>query len=153
MPKRYPFLFLFITVALVASCCIYVCAENEVLLQAKVDKDKMSLGDTLTFIVILSGEFKSSPSIKLPELDGFGVISSARSQNISIIKSQTKISTEFVYILKPAKTGRLTIGKCTLLLNKRSYATEPIEIEVLEAKEMPEEGPPVKLDASKGLTL
>lgn len=68
-----------------------------------------------------------------PDFSGFSVISGpARSSSTTIINGQMSQELSYVYTLQPQRTGRLTIGRATILVGNNRMSTEPITVEVVE---------------------
>lgn len=110
---------------------------GELNFSASVDKTELGLDDYLTLTVTVSGENVGSvPSPKLPELSAFdiGGQSSSQSTSIQIINGRMtqRQTINFIYTLYPKKTGKFTIGSCTLEYKNNIYKTEPIEITVVK---------------------
>jgi hypothetical protein len=118
-------------------------AKEEVSILSKVDKTKINLDQTLTLIVSLEGNFKKTPTIKLPSLKEFEVVATTSSYNFSLRAKETSTIYNFQYVLKPKIEGKISIGSVELKYKDRFYKTEPIEIEVMASlKEVPQKPPP-----------
>jgi len=102
-----------------------------------VDKNKVSLNDTLRFTLDVSGDTKITPDIKSPDFkQNFHVVSSGQSQRISLGGDQSSIVMRYEFILQPKETGRFTIGEVQVKIKGKVYKTEPIEIEVVPAEKL-----------------
>jgi hypothetical protein len=102
---------------------------------ATVDKTEASLDDQITLTVSVSGNVKSIPQPQLPSLVDFTIYTAGRSQNISYVNGQMSSSVSFNYVLVPKKAGKFTIGPAQIVLEGKTYQTNPIEITVLAGAE------------------
>ena len=82
---------------------------------ASVDKTEVGLGDPITLKITLVGKGGNLPEPKLPDLSGFDVYSSGRSQNISIVSGAFSSTLDLSYILVPKKVGEMIIGPVVVL--------------------------------------
>ena len=104
---------------------------------ARVDKHQVTLDDTLTLTVIVEGETRSLPAPEIPPISGFRTYSSSRSQNISIVNGEIFASVTFRYILVPQSIGKVTIPSIQVVHHGRSYETNPISVEIVQATTSP----------------
>jgi hypothetical protein len=107
---------------------------------ASVDKTEVGLDDQITLTISVSGNVKSIPQPRLPSLEGFTVYSAGRSQNFTYSGGKIASSVTFNYILVPRKAGKFTIGSAEIVLDGKTYKTDPINITVA-AGEKPEATP------------
>lgn len=112
-----------------------VCAQADeapVKIKASVDKNEAALNNYLNYrVVISSSRGLDNPTIKLPGLDkDFIILSSARSQNISIAKMMTVSEIIIDYILQPKKAGEVTIEAVELSYQGKVYKSESLTITV-----------------------
>ncbi len=128
-------LFLFFSIFLIKpSFC------QDVSFNAVVDKTEVGMDDQITLTISVSGNVKSIPEPKLPSLEGFTVYSAGRSQNFTYSGGKITSSVTFNYILVPRKTGKFTIGSAQIVLDGRTYKTDPMNITV-SAEEKPDAEP------------
>jgi len=119
------------------SLCFFVsisvrAVAQDVSFQASVDRKKAGLDSTIILDLTATGVQNVSP-VQLPEIDGFKSRYIGPSTSISIINGQQSSSVSQKYILYPQKTGVLTIPAFTVTIEGKPYATEPIEVEILES--------------------
>ena len=107
---------------------------------AVVDRTEVGLDDQITLTISVSGQVKSIPQPELPSLEGFTVHSAGRSQNFTYSGGKIASSVTFNYILVPRKAGKFTIGSAEIVLDGKTYKTDPINVTV-SAGEEPESAP------------
>lgn len=105
------------------------CAQVQI--TARVDQEVVSQDETVELTVTVAGDGLSlitEPT--LPTLSGFQVVGTATQQSISLAGGSMQTTMNYVYDLKPTRTGALTIPAVTLSLRSRTYRTEPITVTV-----------------------
>ena len=103
--------------------------DKEIKLIARVDKNKISLEDTIRLSITVNG-LTNAPEPQLPPLPGFRVRSSSTSSSTQIINGQRNISVTYIYQLVPLKTGSFIFEPATLQYAGITYQTKPITITV-----------------------
>jgi hypothetical protein len=101
-------------------------------IKASVDKQEIGVGDPVTLHVIITGRGGTLPEPTMPDLSGFEVYSSGRSQNISIINGAFTSSLDLNYVLVPKKVGEVIIGPIVVRDGSGMAATDPIKINVTQ---------------------
>ena len=114
--------------------------SKDISFNALVDKTEVGLDDQITLTISVSGNVKSIPQPQLPSLEGFTVYSAGRSQNFTYSGGKIASSVTFNYILVPRKAGKFTIGSAQIVLDGKTYRTDPINI-TISAEEEPEAAP------------
>ncbi|OGS20077.1 MAG: hypothetical protein A2252_08600 [Elusimicrobia bacterium RIFOXYA2_FULL_39_19] len=109
-------------------------SAQDINLSASVDRNTISLGESITLQIIVSGNSSNIPEPKLPGIDGFSISSSGRSQNVSIVNGSVSSAVTFSYVLTPQREGKFQIGSATLNVNNQAYSTQPIEITVTQGQ-------------------
>ncbi len=110
---------------------------------AAVDRTDLSLGETVTLEIVMSGEFDQA---KGPEMPDFQVVGRSSGSSISIINGQVSRQQKTTVSIAPTKPGKLTIGKIELLKDGRVIASSPpIKITVRDG-----EGEPPPAQAPSG---
>jgi hypothetical protein len=104
--------------------------SQDITFNAGVDKTEVGLDDQITLTISVSGNVKSIPQPNLPSLKGFTVYSAGRSQNFTYSGGKISSSVTFNYILTPRKEGKFTIGSAEIVLDGKTYKTNPIEVTV-----------------------
>lgn len=107
-------------------------ASDDIQIKAFVDKNSLKQDDTLILSVDITGDISSTPKINLPDLnEGFDILSTSQSQNISLMGKESKLVVKFKYVLLPKRQGKITIDSIEADYKDEVYKTDPIEIEVL----------------------
>lgn len=111
--------------------------------KAEVDKLSMAADEGLTYKLVITSSLKKIPQPKLPKFEGFIILSNARTSQISISGGTQKTLVVYVFILAPAKTGKLKIEPSQIKIEGRSYSSAAFEIEVGPGKTKPQQKPPL----------
>jgi len=109
-------------------------AQSEVNLTATVDSRVVRLGESFFYTVMVSG-MMDPPAVRLPQMpESFTVHGPSTSKRFEMGTGRGISSTaQFTYTIIPRQAGKFTIGRATLTTNGETYATEPIEIEVVSS--------------------
>ena len=112
-------------------------AERIVSLDARVDRSKVDIQDTITLTVTAHTEnVKSLPKPELPALGDFTVTGERTSSSLSVSivngKRTQKREQSFIYTLKPQNTGTFTIDAITIVYKGVTYGTSPITVTVID---------------------
>jgi len=116
--------------AFFANLALVACAA-ELSVTAYVDKNTAGVGEPVQLTVEVRGASASLPEPQLPSLPNFEVVSSARSQNISIINGRVESALTFSYTLVPRFVGKAVIGPITVESEGRQWATQSIEVTIV----------------------
>ena len=129
-------IFLFVaTVSLLIFFAVIQTEPTDFDIKSCVDKNRVSLNDTLRFTLDVSGDTKITPDIKLPDFkQNFHMVSSGQSQRISLGGDQNSLGIRYEFILQPKEVGKFTIGEVEVKFKGKLYKTEPIDIEVMPAE-------------------
>ena len=103
---------------------------------AEVDRTRLSTDETLTLTVVIHGSGEI-PSHSLPHLSDFDVVDQRESSWTSTRNQQTSTEVVYRYTLRPIRPGRATIGAFSVTVDGRTFATDPIEIEVSQGSARP----------------
>lgn len=99
---------------------------------AEVDRTSVALGETVTLTVTVRSDSISAPTPDMPVLDGFDILSTSTSSSLSLVNTRVESSSTYVFVLRPLRSGTLTIPPYGVELDHRTYQSEPIQIEVGE---------------------
>lgn len=121
-----------------------VCApvSHAVQVSARVDRNQMALGDTLTYSIVVSSEDSVSVSEpSLPPLEGFELLNAwTSSESRSLFANgvfQVEQIKNFNYMLAPLKPGELRIDPASINVNGQVKQTNSINIKVLPQGQAP----------------
>ncbi len=114
---------------------------REIVVASQVDKVRLTMEEPLTFSVTITGPVTSTPRVTLPSLEGFAVLSTGQSQQVTMRAGATQLSVTLQYILAPTAPGKQTLGPVTVEHEGQRYQTAPIEVEVTGAPRPPVERP------------
>jgi hypothetical protein len=131
-------------IVLISLLLFVVEALAETSLKAEVDKTSLTTDEDLTYKLIITSSAKRIPKPKLPTFDGFAVLSNAQTSQISISSGTQKSLLIYVFLLAPAKTGKLRIEPSRIEIEGKSYASEAFKIQVKQGKTKPQVKPEQK---------
>ncbi len=102
-------------------------------IRAEVDRTELSTDEMLTLTVTLAASsLLDAPTPSLPDLQGFQVVSSSTSTQVSIANADIQLQAVYVYGLQPYQAGDLTIGPISATYGGQTYSTQPVTVHVVE---------------------
>jgi len=136
-PKaKYPtikYLLAFLLASLLVSFVGLGAAQAQSPIRAEVDRTALSTDETLTLTVTLdTSSILNSPTLSLPDLQGFRVVGSSTSTQIGIINGDIETQAVYVYRLQPIQAGDLTIEPISVTLGGQTYSTQPMTVHVTQ---------------------
>ncbi len=117
-------------------------AQGNGVITASVDRTRLSTDETLTLTVTLNTNGSNPPNPTLPSLEGFTIVGSGTSSQISIVNGAMSTQLIYSYRLQPYATGDLVIDPISVTLNGQTYSTEPITVQVTQGTGTPPTAPP-----------
>ncbi|MFQ5577310.1 MAG: BatD family protein, partial [Anaerolineae bacterium] len=135
----------FCLITVIAFSLVAAPARAQSPLTAEVDRAGLSTDESVTLTVVVTGSALNPPQPSLPPLDGFEVIGSSSSSQISIVNGNVTAQGVYRYRLRPLQTGELVIGPVSATINGQSYTTDPIAVQVTPGNAPatpPEQAPP-----------
>jgi len=126
---------------LVVSALLCANAAAQITFTASVDKNVVAVGDTIVLTLTMAGA-PQFPDPELPPLIGFDLLHD-RGTRISstFVNGVMTSSVARQYTLAPREKGNFVIGAATLRYDGTVYRTEPIQVQVVTATELPQEVP------------
>jgi hypothetical protein len=112
-------------------------AQGTAGLTATVDRNSLTIGETLTLTLTLSAPDFYIPQLTLPSLQDFQVVGTGQSTQMSIINGNSTTTVTYTYQLQPLITGDLTIPAFSLDLNGQALSTDPIVVSVSQSSGAP----------------
>ena len=103
---------------------------------ATVDRNTLTTDDVLTLSVAIDAN-NGTPQPLMPPLDGFNIISTSTSTNMSLINGVVSGQVTYLYFLQPVRTGPLAIPSISAIINGQTYATLPLLIQVSQGSVVP----------------
>ena len=122
------FVILVVTIAFLRLVTIVQAQE---VVSAQVDRVNLSTDETLTLSVTVNANATNLPNPTLPALDGFTIVGTGSSSQISIINGAMSAQMVYNYRLQPYQAGDLVIEPISLTLNGQTYTTNPITVKVV----------------------
>lgn len=101
---------------------------------ARVDASRITIDDQLMLTVSLSGDHANKagdPDLSM--IEGFRVVGSSQSSNISIVNGDVSRIKEFTYTLLPKKVGTHRIGPIAVAIGRQRHKTNAVVVEVFES--------------------
>ncbi|MDR2358601.1 MAG: BatD family protein [Prevotellaceae bacterium] len=112
--------------------------------------DDVSLSVSAPRVVAVNEQFRATFSVNAnvdnftpPDFSGFHVIagpSRSEEQMVQIIngKQSHTQTTRFIYVLQAVKEGNVTLGAASVAVDKKTYQSQPVTIEVVKAEDAPQ---------------
>jgi len=107
--------------------------SDDIRLSASVDKNQLTLEDSIELSVTIHGVRKAS-NLELPPLPDFEVRSAGTQSSTQIFNSDIRTSTTHKYLLIPKNLGSFVIGPAILNLTGTVYKSDPIIVSVEKPK-------------------
>jgi hypothetical protein len=111
-------------------------------IHAEVDRTSLSTGETLMLTVTVNNSTAlTAPRPGVPALQGFNIVSTSSSTQISILNGDMSSQEVYRYVLQPYEAGDLVIEPISLSLGGQTYSTQPIAIQVSQGTGVPAPAP------------
>lgn len=125
---RYLIVFLIASSTTISSLC-----SQDVLFYAQTDAKQIVAGNY--FEVTFTLENAKGQSFVPPDFSDFEILSGpSRSSQMSIVNGRMSQKMSFSYGLTVMKPGKVRLGAATITVNGKKYSSDPITIDVLQAK-------------------
>ncbi|MCB1800809.1 MAG: protein BatD [Gammaproteobacteria bacterium] len=106
-------------------------------LDARLDRNRISEGETVMLMLSTSGDSDGAPDLA-PLLQDFDVLNRSQSSSFSMINGRTRSSREWQVVLAPKRAGTLTVPA----LHMGAVSSRPLTLEVLPPGQADPNGPP-----------
>ncbi|OQY46578.1 MAG: hypothetical protein B6242_07360 [Anaerolineaceae bacterium 4572_78] len=127
--KQICFIFI-LTIIIIVSISLVGYAQNPI--TAQVDHANLATGEVLLLTVTVESQSLNPPQPFLPSLDGFDIIGTSTSSQISLVNNVISSKGTYRYQLQPTMAGDLIIPPITVTIDGQTYDTEPINIVVTQ---------------------
>lgn len=127
--KIFNILFLF------ALTSVLALAQN-ITFKAEANKKTVAVGDHLQigfFIEAEQMDYTIDKPMRYPDHQGFRIIGEEKTQQVQYINGKGLVQDGIILIFQAEREGKFKIGTARISIDGKSYATKPIEIEVLKA--------------------
>ncbi len=105
----------------------------DITFESTVNSNKVSIKEAIQLTLTVTGYKDNLDPVSLPNIDGFDARYVGPSTSISIVNGAYHSERSFNYNLFPNKTGHFQIPAINATIGGQSYATKPIEVDVLDA--------------------
>ncbi|NQT35623.1 protein BatD [bacterium] len=117
-------------VLILAICLLPVISSAAIELTAEVDNLSPTVGSRISYSITISGG-TSLPDIELPDLNNFEIVMGpSSSTSIQMINGRVSRSKTLTYILRPLKSGHLSLGPIKVKHRRKTYVSNTIELDV-----------------------
>lgn len=117
-----------VTLALLAGPAL---AQTDEVVTAVLDRNTLSTDELVLLTVTVNG---TNARPQLPVLNGFNIVGSSQSTQISIINGDFATQGVYQFQLQPTQTGILTIDPIMVDANGQTFATQPLQVQVTQGQ-------------------
>jgi len=117
---------------------------------ATINAPEATVEDQLLLTLTIEGSRSAQPT--LPELSDFEVYPRGQSTQMSFVNGRVTSSVSHNYLLVPKRAGTFTIGPATVELDGQVYASQPIEVSILDASQQPQQSRDLFISAKVSTT-
>ncbi len=142
MKSRTKYLIPVILVLLFLSFVGVSAAQGQETIVAQVDRTTLSTDEMLTLTVTINAASMNSPTPSLPNLQGFNIMGTSTSSQMSMINGAVSSRLSHLYRLQPYEAGDLVIEPIHVTMNGQTFSTEPIVVHVVQGTGAPGTGAP-----------
>lgn len=107
-------------------------AQSSGVVTAEVDRTNLTTDETLILTILVDSAAGQPSRPVLPDLDGFNILGTSQSTQMSIINGSLSADTVYSYQLRPSKTGKLGIPAVSVSVGGQTYSTNPIQVNVTQ---------------------
>ena len=139
--------------AVLAMLLLTVPALAQSPITAKVNRTDITTDETVNLVVTVSSQSLAAPRPELPPLDGFEIVGTGSTSQISMVGTKITSEARYRFQLRPTKTGKLTIPPITLTVNGQTYSTDPLTVTVTQGTAPPQPATPQQRNTTAPDTL
>ncbi|HXH28990.1 MAG TPA: BatD family protein, partial [Candidatus Polarisedimenticolia bacterium] len=120
------------TIVVATALGAHLAAAQDVSVRARVDRTSIAQDEEVVLSIdILATNYDQATPPDLSRLSDFDIESGPNvSSRFQWINGKTSASRTYSYVLRPRRTGTLTIPSLGLLIQGRTYRTRPLQVEV-----------------------
>jgi len=108
---------------------------TQVEFKAELSRTKIGLNENVRINFVMNAD---GDNLQLPSFDNFRIVSGPSQQmSTSIVNGKRSFSKSFGYTLQPTKKGVLTIGSASVIIDGKTYKTDPIQITITDPVQRP----------------
>jgi len=133
-------------------CCVVFAPgtyAQDIRFEAHVDRTTISLAENFQLNLTVSGE-QNAPDFRLPDIEGFIVRGTTSSSNVQYKNGKVSTSVTRIYLLEPLRTGTFTLGPYSLTIANKTFNTEPVTVNVIDAAASSQKQPSSVPQSSQG---
>ena len=130
MNKKQKVFITIISAILLSLLSIPAFAQSQEVVRAEVDRSEITIDEFLTLSVWVDTGYGPASEPALPAMEGFDVVGTSTSTQMSIINGSVTSEKVFHYTLRPRAAGEFNIGSITVVQNGQNHNTRPITVNV-----------------------
>ncbi len=126
-------IFKFFLTALLMGWAAHCSAQVQI--SASVDKKSVDIAEDISLVITVSAPSVDISAPLMPSLPNFNIYSAGKSHSIGQVNGNVIVTTvKYYFILSPRFPGNSTIGSFSVDVDKKTYKTDPIEVEVFRSE-------------------
>ena len=130
MNKKQKVIITIISAIILSLLSIPAFAQSQEVVRAEGDRREITTDEVLTLSVWIDTGYGPASEPTLPALEGFDVIGTSTSTQMSIIIGSVTSEKVFHYTLRPRAAGEFIIGSITVVQNGQYHNTPPMMVKV-----------------------
>ncbi|WP_138430828.1 BatD family protein [Fodinibius saliphilus] len=109
-------------------------AQSDVSVDASVSETTIYTGERVSYSVEISGSFNNVSRPKLPEFEGFRLLSNnpSTSRSYSFVNGKSSTTYTYNYYLIAQQKGEHQIPSATITIDSEEYKTDPINVKIVD---------------------
>ncbi len=105
-------------------------ATHGATLEATLDRDSITLGETAVLRIRIPGANAQSPP-RIPEVNGLDFAPSGNGMSVSFENGRQTVVNELIYAVNASRTGDFTIGPIAVAVGNQILRADPVKLTVL----------------------
>ncbi len=99
-------------------------------IRSEVDKTELTTDEVLTLTVTVAGQTGSAQDHVLPVIENVNIVGRGSWMSVTTVNNRSTFERAHEYRLRPTVDGPLTIGAVKVVIDGKTYETDPITVEV-----------------------